>query len=186
MHLVGAINLVLTNYFMEQSPSWEANRFSASPEIPHILWNPKVHYRIRKCSPHVPVLSQINPVHAPHSTTWWSILILSWHLHLGLPSDLIPSGFPTETLYAPLLSTIRATCPAHLILLDLISRMVLGEDYRSPSAPWCSFLNSPVISYLLNPNILISTLLSNTLCLRSSLNVNDQVPHPNKTSGKII
>ena len=33
----------LITYFMEQSPSWEANRFSASQEIPHILWNSKVH-----------------------------------------------------------------------------------------------------------------------------------------------
>jgi len=33
---------------MEQSPSWEANRFSASQEIPRILWNSKVHYRSNK------------------------------------------------------------------------------------------------------------------------------------------
>ena len=52
---------------MEQSPSLEANWFEASQEIPRILWNPKVHYRIHKCSPPVPVLSQLDPVHTPTS-----------------------------------------------------------------------------------------------------------------------
>jgi len=90
----------------------------------------------------------------PHPTSWRSNIILSSHLHLGLPSGLFPSGFPTKTLYTPLLSLIRATCPGHLILLDLITRAILGEQYRSLSTSLCSFLLFPVTSSPLGPNIL--------------------------------
>jgi hypothetical protein len=50
----------------------------------------------------------------------------------------------------------------------------------------CSFLHSPVTSSLLGPNIILSTLFSKTLILRSSLNVSDQVSLPYNTAGGVI
>jgi hypothetical protein len=47
-----------------------------------------------------------------------------------LRSGLLPSGFPTETLHAPFMSAKRATCPAYVSLLDLITRMIFGEEKR--------------------------------------------------------
>jgi len=118
------------SYSMEQSPFWETNRFSASQEIPRILWNPKfitVFTSARHMSLSWANLIQSTPL---HPTSWKFILILSSYLHLGLPSDLFPSGFPTKTLCTPLLSRICATCPAHLILLNFITRTKVGSTDR--------------------------------------------------------
>ena len=62
---------------------------------------------------------------------------------LGLPSSFFPSGLPTKSMYAPLLSPIRSACPANLIF-DFITRTILGEQYRSLSSSLCSFLHSPL------------------------------------------
>ena len=149
-----------------QSPSWEANWSAASQEIPRISRNPKVYYRTHKLPPPVSIQSIYT-----HPTSWRSVLILSAYLRLGLASGLLPSGFPTKTLHTPLSSPIRATCPAHLILLDFITRTILGEEYKSFGSSLCNLLHSPVISSLLGPNILLNTLFSNTLRMHGHLHV---------------
>ena len=142
---------------------------------------PNVHHRIHNSQPPVPIRSQINPVHALHPTSWRSILILSWHLHLGLPSGLLLQVSQPKPSPPP----VRVTCPA-LILFYLVTRLIFGEEHRSLSYTLCSFIHSPVTLSLLGPNILLSTLLSYTLSLRSSLNVSNQFSYPLTTSGKIV
>ena len=121
----------------------------------------------------------------PSSTSWRYILILYSHVRLSLPcgpffSQVSP---PKPCVH---LSPIRATCPFHPILLDVITWTIFGEEYRSLSSSLFSFLHSLITSSLLGPNILLRTLFSDTLILRSSIIVGDHVLHPYKTTGKII
>jgi hypothetical protein len=73
-------------------------------------------------------------------------------------------------LYAPLTSPMRATVRAHLILFDLITLTILGEDYKPCSSSLCSFLQSHVTSSLLGPNILLSTVQFQEISHNSPLN----------------
>lgn len=117
-----------------------------------------------------PYPSHSNPAHdsSPH--------FLNIHCNITLPSKsrsssgVFPSDLPTKTLLAPLLPLIRSTWPVHSILLDLMTRILFGYEYRSQNSSLRSPLHSPVISPFLEPNILLTILFSNTLSLRSSLN----------------
>jgi len=74
------VTYLITYLLHGADPSWEANRFSARQESPHILWNPKVNYHVHKCPPPVPILSQLDPIHTPTSH------FLKIHLNTILPS----------------------------------------------------------------------------------------------------
>ena len=140
--------------------------------------------------PHSPltfsILNQLDPVHSFISHFLTIHLILSFHLCLRLPSGLFPSGFPTKSLYITLLALIPSSShSSRLYRHTVFGRTVFGEQYRSLSSSLYRFLHSFVTSSLVGPNILLSILFSNTLSLRSSLIVSDQVSHPYKTTGKL-
>ena len=179
----GEITYLLTRS-MQHSPSWEVNKFSASQEIPRIFGTRR--FITAFTSARHLSLSQATPIQSisPHPTSWRSILMLSYHLCLGLPSGLFPSGFPTNTLYTPLLTpcTCYMPSPSHSSRLYHPNNIVGEEQILSPSL--CSFLHSPVTSSLFGPNILPNTLFSTTLSLYSSLNVLDQRRTMKKKLGK--
>ena len=93
---------------------------------------------------------------------------LNIHCTILLPSKPVPSksffrsDFHIKPLYTHLLSPIPATCPAPLSILDLITRIIFGVEYRSLSSSIRSLLHSLVSSSPLGLNILLSTLFSNT------------------------
>ena len=86
---------------MVQSPSWEANWFAASQEIPRISRNPKVHYCTHKRPPPVSILGLPNPVHMPISHLLQIRPNIIQPSTPRSPHSLLPSGFPTKTPYTP-------------------------------------------------------------------------------------
>ena len=93
--------IIIFTYSIVQSPSWAANWFAASQEIPRISRNPKVHYRTHKRPPPVSILGQPDPVHIPTSH------LLKIHPNIIHPSTprspqwSLSSGFPTRPYTPP-------------------------------------------------------------------------------------
>ena len=109
---------------------------------------------------HYPEPAQSSPCPQSH--------FLKIHLNIILPpisgfsKCSLSLSFPHQNPVYISPPPVCATCLAHLIPLDFITRTTLGEQHRSLSASVCSFLHSPVTSSLLGPNILLNTLFSNT------------------------
>jgi len=114
----------------------------------------------------IPILHQINPVHASPSH------VLKIHFNIILPpmprfpSGLLPLGLPTKTWNAFLLSLIHTTQPAHLTLLNFITRILRGKEYRSKSSSLCSLLHYPITSSLSCPVPFLCKLGGVIYCLK--------------------
>jgi len=132
----------MLTYSMQQSPSWEANRFPASQEIPRILWNPKVHYLIQNCPPPVHILSQLDPVHTPTSyflKISLNIILLSTP---GSPKWSLSLRFPPLKLCIRISSLPYALHASPISFFSILSpEQKRGEEYRSFSSSLRSFRN---------------------------------------------
>jgi len=129
---------------MKQNPSWEANRSSGNQNIPRILWSKRVHCRIYNSPPPVPILNQSSLVYVVPNDLLKTILILSSHLLLGLPSCLFPFRFPHPY--------IVCTFP----LLYAISFMISAPRWYLVSsinhkAPRCALTSIPLLPRPFSP-----------------------------------
>jgi len=108
----------------------------------YILWR-KVYYHFHNSTAPLPVLSQINPDHA--SSDFLKI-------HFNITNPFMPRSstlslslkhpHQNRVYTSPL--PLRATCLAHCILLDFITWMIFGEEYRAEGSSFYSLLCSPV------------------------------------------
>jgi len=147
---------------MEQRPSWKTNSRSADEEISRLSWSRQVHYCVHNNLLLVPILSQINPVHALISC------FFKIHSSVILPSTPRSSKwslifkFPDQNFVC--MSHLSHTCnillPSHPPWFDhniwwrgQIINLLLSNILH------------PSVTSALSPNIFLSTMFSNTLNL---------------------
>ena len=130
------VSWTLTYVATEQSPSSEATRFSASQEIPRILWNPKVHYRTHKCPPSVPVLCQLDPVHTP------TFYFLNIHFNIILPSTGHSCQYFERFWRRSTLIIVSRNLKARS-LLDNYQGFGRRCSFRLQNKPWSSIYQVP-------------------------------------------
>jgi hypothetical protein len=132
----------------------------------HLLYYHSVHpfpsYQLCNTVPHIMHDDRVN------SNSFRFILISSSYLRLGRPEVDSHQVFRIN-LYGFLISPIRVTCPAHLIVLDFIALIIFGEEYKLWNPSLCNVLCPPVTPSLLGPNSLIlNKVFSKTVILCSS------------------
>jgi hypothetical protein len=115
---------------MQESP-WESESRAIGQEIPSLLCTQNSHYRVHESRP-LTVLSHINQVH----TVTYYFLKIRLNISAYISQIAFLSGFPIKNLYACLISPMRVTCYAHLILFWFNRHsnrtFVKGTNYEAP------------------------------------------------------
>jgi hypothetical protein len=162
--------------YINQNPSWKASSFSAGQEILLILWNLKVHCRAHNSQLPVPILSQINPVHALSS--YFSKTHFNICLQFDVPTCLFPTGFSNNTAYLFLFS---------LYVLHALSISSFLLNYRNGIWWGIQIIKLSISCYFhVGQNIFFTTRFSKTLSLWFFLDLKDQVSLPHKLIEKMF